>query len=566
MKNKNILISIIASSILSMNLNAASLWDSNSVFNNVTSSSIATDPISGGTYMSGGAIEVRFKTTGSFPPIMSFGAPGLKASCSGITFDAGYAVFMNLERLGQQLSQAGASLAYGVLIGLVYTMPGVEQAFTKLNEWSQWLQSFLADSCNIGTRVGKELGKDAWRGLEKEVNSLTADVPSPSEYFDKPIDPANLLLKIIKGGTEDQVKKAFTGVVSDIIRDIKGGAIATYINTLIKKGEENVVFSSTELVEFKNLDDLGLTESTKIMAYFISSIIESDIAIDENAMTSIIGDIKNKDGKKLAEKLEEKGGKDKTIKVPMARNQIAPEVFIDFLLNGLDKSKPSPFANIKGLRVALVSLNSKDGISKEFIALSSETTASTNAFSNFEGYIAESKKLVYKTYNQTMIKLKGVTATDPITDTIKVTSAYPVMYEIIRNVVLTTNKQELFAIDSSDGDITEILNYIAYKNAIALANIAIQNMQLSINKSSSELHTLKKDPSIANPATNSVFSHTENVENLKEQIKKVNESIEKLKETLKKTADKVESQDSIRKMNERFVQILRERNLQKGDR
>lgn len=566
MKNKNILISIIASSILSMNLNAASLWDSNSVFNNVTSSSIATDPISGGTYMSGGAIEVRFKTTGSFPPIMSFGAPGLKASCSGITFDAGYAVFMNLERLGQQLSQAGASLAYGVLIGLVYTMPGVEQAFTKLNEWSQWLQSFLADSCNIGTRAGKELGKDAWRGIEDGVNDLTGKIPSPSKYLDKPIDPANLLVELIKGGTEDQVKKAFTGVVSDILSDVKGGAIATYINTLIKKGEENVVFSSTELVEFKNLDDLGLTESTKIMAYFISSIIESDIAIDEKAMTSIIGDIKNKDGKKLAEKLEEKGGKDKTIKVPMTRNQIAPEVFIDFLLNGLDKSKPSPFTNIKGLRVALVSLNSKDGISKEFITLSSETTASTNAFSNFEGYIAESKKLVYKTYNQTMIKLKGVTAADPITGTIKVTSAYPVMYEIIRNVVLTTNKQELFAIDSSDGDITEILNYIAYKNAVALANIAIQNMQYSINKSNSELDTLKKDPSIATPATNSVFSHTDNVKNLEEQIKKVNESIEKLKETLKKTADKVESQDSIRKMNERFVQILRERNLQKGDR
>ena len=71
---------------------------------------------------------------------------------------------MNLERLGQQLSQAGASLAYGVLIGLVYTMPGVEQTFTKLNEWSQWLQSFLSESCNIGTAVGKTFRK---HGLER---------------------------------------------------------------------------------------------------------------------------------------------------------------------------------------------------------------------------------------------------------------------------------------------------------------------------------------------------------------------------------------------------------------
>ncbi|MFX4155803.1 hypothetical protein ACOL23_12810, partial [Aliarcobacter butzleri] len=76
---------------ISLNLNAASLWDDSSVFNNVTSSRIVTHPVSGGTFMSGGAIEVRCKTTGTFPPIISYGAPSLRASCTGITFDAGYA-------------------------------------------------------------------------------------------------------------------------------------------------------------------------------------------------------------------------------------------------------------------------------------------------------------------------------------------------------------------------------------------------------------------------------------------------------------------------------------------
>ena len=232
--NRVILSGVLCAILVGSSANA-SLWDNDSIFNNMTESSVATDPVSGATYMSGGALEVRFKRSGSFPPIFSAGAPSLKASCRGISFDAGYAMFMNLERLGQQLSQAGASVAYGILIGLVYSMPGIEQAFTKLNEWSQWLQSFLSDSCSIGTNWGKTMGKDMWKDLESAKNEINAGIPSPNDYIDKVPNVNNFLKDIFEKGTTDTKDREKSKIVAEIIAKAKGGIVSTYLNSLIKK-------------------------------------------------------------------------------------------------------------------------------------------------------------------------------------------------------------------------------------------------------------------------------------------------------------------------------------------
>ena len=565
MKSKKLLLSIIASSVLVVNSNSASLWDDSSIFHNVTSSHIAIDPMSGGTYMSGGGIEVRFKTTGNFPPVFSFGAPSLKASCSGISFDAGYAVFMNLERLGQQLSQAGASLAYGVLIGLVYTMPGVEQAFTKLNEWSQWLQSFLSESCNIGTAIGKSLGRTAWRGVEEQVNELTAKIPSPNEYLKKPIDYATMIEKALTDGTEEQKKKVHYSILDDLLSDVRAGIVGTYITSLIKRGEENVAFSTTEMIEFRNLESIGLTESTKFMAYFISSIID-DIATDELAITNVLKEIKANNAKALAEIIEDKGGKEKTFRTIQARNKDSTQAFISFMLNGKEANDASTLSNLKGLRVAMFSLDNKTGIRDQFITLTDKTSNVTDPFGSFEGFIKESKKLVYKTYNQALIDLKKVQGTNPISDTIKVTSAYPVMYDLVRNIVLTSDKKQLLNLDSSDPDVVDMLNYIAYKNAILLVGLAVDNMNQVITKSITELDNKKKDITVSNPEAKTATNSNEHIDKLKQQKITLDKEIEKIKEELNKLSAKVESSDTVRKMNERLAQILRERNLQKGDK
>ena len=89
-------------------------------------------------------------------------------------------------------------------------------------------------------------------------------------YLKQPIDYANLLEKVMTNGTNDQKDKTHKSILDDLLSDGRSGIVGTYITSLIKRGEENIVFSPTEMVEFKNLNNIGLTESTKIMIYFIN--------------------------------------------------------------------------------------------------------------------------------------------------------------------------------------------------------------------------------------------------------------------------------------------------------
>lgn len=155
---------------------------------------------------------------------------------------------------------------------------------------------------------------------------------------------------------------------------------------------------------------------------------------------------------------------------------------------------------------------------------------------------------------------------NPITGTIRVTSAYPVMYDLIRNIVLTSDKKQLLNIDASDADIVDILNYISYKNAILLVGIAVDNMNQVIIKAITELDNKKKDSTVTNPEAKTATNDNKHIEDLRKQKLLLDQEIEKIKEELNKLSIKVENTDSVRKMNERFSQLLRERNLQKGDR
>ena len=140
------------------------------------------------------------------------------------------------------------------------------------------------------------------------------------------------------------------------------------------------------------------------------------------------------------------------------------------------------------------------------------------------------------------------------------------MYDLIRNIVLTSDKKQLLNIDASDADIVDILNYISYKNAILLVGIAVDNMNQVIIKAITELDNKKKDSTVTNPEAKTATNDNKHIEDLRKQKLLLDQEIEKIKEELNKLSIKVENTDSVRKMNERFSQLLRERNLQKGDR
>lgn len=558
-KRKKIILSISMCTVLfTSNGHCSSLWDNDSIFKNVTEMSVATDPMSGTSYLSGGGIEVRFKRTGNFPPIFSAGAPGLKASCRGISFDAGYAMFMNLERLGQQLAQAGASVAYGVLIGLVYTLPGVEQAFSKLNEWSQWIQGFLNDSCNIGQNFGRSMGGTVWKDLEGVTNDINGAIPSPSEYLDNHPDTAKFMKKIYSSGTASQQKEANSQTVEHVIMDAKGSMIATYLNTLIKKGEETISFPTNNVAAVQNLDSSGFKQSTLMMAYFISAIM-SNVAINELGFSNALSTINGKSAEKIASFLEEINS-DKSYRSILARNNVSTDALINLMLNGT-KLNENYF---KGLRIALINLDQGKGSKEQYVILTDQTTSSTStAFDGFEGYIGESKKLVYFTYNEMIRKLKNPSAENSIPlSSIKVSSAYPNMSKILKNLVLYYGKDETHTIgDTTDPEITDILNYLAYSNAINLTNVAIDNLNLIAMSSTSESSNKSAVAGFVSPETAATTTYKISIEDIRKQREVFSTKIKEMKKNLQELSDSVEKSSKVREINEKLEKAIKEKNF-----
>ena len=110
-----------------------------------------------------GSVYVRFKNS-TPPPIINVSAPEIQAGCSGINIKGMFVSILNLDQLANMLQNAGASLAWGVAVGLIYSLPGIANAFKMINAWAKKIQQILAAACQSGIAIGEQMmgtyGKD----------------------------------------------------------------------------------------------------------------------------------------------------------------------------------------------------------------------------------------------------------------------------------------------------------------------------------------------------------------------------------------------------------------------
>ena len=115
-------------------------------------------------FYSGG---VSFHFANNTPPaIFTLSPPSIEAGCNGINIKGMFMSLLGLNQLGKMLQNAGASLAWGVAVGLIYSLPGVASAFKMINQWAKDLQKLLGNACQSGIAIGQQLAKSA--GLDKE--------------------------------------------------------------------------------------------------------------------------------------------------------------------------------------------------------------------------------------------------------------------------------------------------------------------------------------------------------------------------------------------------------------
>lgn len=143
---------------------------------NITPSGSYSGP--GGKKMwSSGSVYFRFgPASQNYEPIYHISPPDISVSCSGFNLKGLFVSFIGFERIAKMLKSAGASFAWGIVVGLIYSLPGIFSAFKMLNAWAKKIMQLLQNACKGGMEMGKNISK---------ATGLDEGIKKAGNFFDK---------------------------------------------------------------------------------------------------------------------------------------------------------------------------------------------------------------------------------------------------------------------------------------------------------------------------------------------------------------------------------------------
>ncbi len=121
--------------------------------------------------------------------------PSATLGCGGFSFKGGFLSLINLDQLGDQLKDAGAALAWGIVLGLVTSLPSIKEVFDTINSWARKIQNLLANACSAGQKLGGMARGAAiakWKGQDAKTKADSVSKSDPdhmSEMQDSQSDP-----------------------------------------------------------------------------------------------------------------------------------------------------------------------------------------------------------------------------------------------------------------------------------------------------------------------------------------------------------------------------------------
>lgn len=234
MKNKGISLILCASLISSpVFLQADSFGDSfqkgfESRFENNFSNSTKSGVIKnedGSTGFSGGSVTFRFNNEmDSYEPWLDLQAPTARFGCNGFDINGGFADFIGVNGIAQQLGSASGALVWGLLVGLVNSMPTLEHIFSKIKAWVDWLQNIVRDSCNIGSTISSSIMDKvgATSGMSKFMNKAEDLIATPPGDLKDRIRASIIGADSKPTDNVDDVSKAYGDSVYGAIYFVRG--------------------------------------------------------------------------------------------------------------------------------------------------------------------------------------------------------------------------------------------------------------------------------------------------------------------------------------------------------
>jgi hypothetical protein len=167
--NKTINLSLVTALTLQSSLSAGIM--ENALQNYTPASTYKAKDSSGNAvktmYYSGG-YYFRFNNANSVQPLWAFSPPEIEAGCNGFNLKGMFVSLLGLDQFGAMLQNAGTTLAWGVAVGLIYSLPGISSVFKQLNAWAKDIQKLLSMSCQSGIAIGRAIGENI-PGYNKEA-------------------------------------------------------------------------------------------------------------------------------------------------------------------------------------------------------------------------------------------------------------------------------------------------------------------------------------------------------------------------------------------------------------
>jgi len=93
----------------------------------------------------------------NYEAIYHISPPEIEGSCAGFNLKGLFVSILGLDRISKMLKSAGASFAWGVVVGLVYSLPGIFSSFKMLNTWAKKIMQLMQNACNAGQKIGRAL-------------------------------------------------------------------------------------------------------------------------------------------------------------------------------------------------------------------------------------------------------------------------------------------------------------------------------------------------------------------------------------------------------------------------
>lgn len=220
----NKLIALLLSATMLFNVASASSLNDILLQNN-TYAGTWEDPTSGMKYYSGGGIKIKFKgNSGNTAPWVKGSVPSYNVGCNGMSIKGGFIALLGLSDIEEQLQDAGAAFAWGLLLALTYSLPAIGNVFQQIQKWARQLQSLLQNMCSIGKNIVDK------SGAAKKIKSSIED-SAIYKGFDKiqgvmdDMDESFKEFEEFMTCTTDECKKSITNTVSSFLQDLIGGSV-----------------------------------------------------------------------------------------------------------------------------------------------------------------------------------------------------------------------------------------------------------------------------------------------------------------------------------------------------